>query len=148
MVQWVIVAPIKGFVEYDALRAGGCVVGDRSGQILLGSRGVVATRRRKIPRRTGRDGSREGIEQQPVRIEAKALAGRVRAFDAVGVELTRYKSRDPDVPNIASAVARRSQIDNAARLRVVRMVEQFEAHTARVTAEYGKIDPSGPLLSA
>jgi hypothetical protein len=49
--------------------------------------------------------------------------------------LTRLDTRDPDMPDVSSAVARRIQIDDPDRLCVFDMREQLKANAGGVTTE-------------
>ena len=77
-----------------------------------------------------------------------SFAGFVRAIHAVSIELTGTDPFDPNVPDVAGAVARRIQIDDPGGHCVFGMVEQLESNAAGVTAENGEIDSSLRFLGS
>ena len=68
-------------------------------------------------------------------IETMAFIRFKGSVNAISIELTRLDTRDPDMPDVSSAVARRIQIDDPDRLCVFDMREQLKSNAGGVTTE-------------
>ena len=74
--------------------------------------------------------------------------GIVRAVNAVRIQLPSINAFHPNVPDVASMIVHRIQVDDPCGHRIFGMVEKLQSNPRGVTAKEGEIDSPARLLGA
>src|SRR5579871_4688373 len=72
----------------------------------------------------------------------------IGSLDAIAVELTRRNTSHPNMPDVTSPMTRGIQINAPGRMRVTRILIEFQVNTRRVAAEQDKINSVSGLMRA
>src|SRR5579872_2328929 len=138
--------PVEMVISEDAFGRSAGVIDGRNAQVAQAAGRVVATGGQEIPIFDASNCSCKWIQQQLVRVESVAFFRFIWSFDAVAVQLARGNASQPNVPNIASAMARRIQMNRLAGRRIVSRVVELQVNTGRVSAEQNKINSVSLLM--